>query len=115
MDILFLFLAMLIGYIVGWHHHAFTTIRRMIENPEIYAELLSKLKEVDLETIEEAKKETKIRTEMFEGQWYIYDDETFLAQGKSLSEALDNAEKRFPGQYEFRLRLTVPNESNQST
>ena len=106
---------MFIGYVVGWHHHAFTTIRRMIEHPEIYAELLSKLKQVDTETVEEVKEESKIRTELFDGHWYIYDDETFLAQGKSLTEALANAEQRFPGQYEFKLRLTVPNESNQST
>ena len=115
MDILFLLLAIFIGYVIGWHHHAFTTIRRMIENPEIYAELLSKLKEVDTEMPVEEKVESQIRTEFLQGQCYIYDGETFLAQGATVSEALDNAEKRFPGQYKFTLRLTLPKESNQST
>lgn len=117
MDVLILLIAVVFGYFIGWHHHAFKTIQRMIHHPDMFLELIKRLKEVELDQEDTVKTTipSEIRTEMIEGNWYIYDDETFLAQGKSLSEALANAEQRFPGQYEFNLRLTVPNESNQSS
>ena len=117
MDIFFLLLAVGLGYVIGWHHHAWTMIRRMIENPTMFTEMIDKLKEIDsdLDSKSRGNTSSEIRTEFLQGQCYIYDGETFLAQGTSLHEALSNAEKRFPGQYNFTLRLTVPNESNQSS
>jgi hypothetical protein len=115
MDLFLLLLAVGLGYVIGWHHHAWTMLRRMIENPAVFTDMLNKLKEIDKETVSESTEQTSIRTEFLHGQCYIYDGETFLAQGADLHEALSNAEKRFPGQYNFTLRLTVPNESNQSS
>jgi hypothetical protein len=86
----------------------------MVDNPDVFVKMLNKIKDIDGEA-ETEKSPTAIRTEFLHGQCYIYDGETFLAQGATLHEALSNAEKRFPGQYNFTLRLTNPNESNQSS
>jgi hypothetical protein len=111
----FLFLIILaVGYVIGWYHHSLTIIRRMVDNPDVFVKMLNKIKDIDGEA-ETEKSPTAIRTEFLHGQCYIYDGETFLAQGATLHEALSNAEKRFPGQYNFTLRLTNPNESNQSS
>jgi hypothetical protein len=117
MDLIFLLLAVCLGYFIGWHHHAFTTIQRMINHPDMFLELIKKLKEVnkDQEDTVETANPSAIRTEFLQGQCYVYDGEQFLAQGADLREALSNAEKRFPGQYNFTLRLTNPNKSNQSS
>lgn len=112
MELLFV---LIVGIAIGWYWHAFTTIRRMIDNPDVFVEMLNKIKDVDKEIDSKSKEQSSIRTEFLQGQCYIYDGETFLAQGATLHEALSNAEKRFPGQYNFTLRLTVPNESNQSS
>ena len=112
----FLFLIIFgIGYIIGWYHHSLSMLRRMVDNPDTFVEMLNKIKDLNKETGSEEKVESKIRTEFLNGQCYLWDGEEFLAQGATLHEALSNAEKRFPGQYNFTLRLTNPNESNQSS
>jgi hypothetical protein len=115
MDLFLLLIVGFIGYIIGWHHHAYSTIRRMIDNPQMFVEMLDKIKDINSDSVAKSKEPSTIRTEFLHGQCYIYDGEQFLAQGADLHEALSNAEKRFPGQYNFTLRLTKPNESNQSS
>ena len=117
MDVLILLIAVVFGYFIGWHHHSFRTIQRMIDHPDMFLELIKRLKEVDKDIGDavETNDPSAIRTEFIQGHVYIYDGEQFLAQGADLHEALSNAEKRFPGQYNFTLRLTNPNKSNQSS
>lgn len=116
MELFVLFLAIVIGYVIGWHHHAFTMIRRMIEHPRAYEELIKKIKEADseFEIEKELEPRPKIRSEFLEGQYYLWEGETFLAQGPTVLEAVANAEKRFPDR-KFKLRVNIPNESNQNT
>ena len=113
----FLFLIILaVGYLIGWYHHSFSILRRMVDNPDMFVKMLNKIKDIDAETEPGTEQPpSTIRTEFLHGQCYIYDGEQFLAQGADLHEALSNAEKRFPGQYNFTFRLTKPNESSQSS
>jgi uncharacterized protein YneF (UPF0154 family) len=111
------FFIILVGIIIGWYLHSWIMVQRMMENPDNFIELANKIKKMDTKIKEQIEKikSNEIRTEFLHGQCYVYDGETFLAQGEDLHEALSNAEKRFPGQYNFTLRLTEPNKSNQSS
>jgi hypothetical protein len=114
MELLFI---LIVGIAIGWYWHAWVMVQRMIDNPDGFIDVAKKIKKIDSDVKDrlEDLKPKAIRTEFLQGQCYVYDGETFLAQGETLHEALTNAEKRFPGQYNFTLRLTKPNESNQSS
>jgi hypothetical protein len=110
----------LIGFIWGVWRATQSFIERIIERPDEIREIMRRVQEIDNneETLNkelQQKKENKsdIRVEEHHGVYYLYDkSDKFLAQGPSLTEALDAAEKRFPNR-KFYYRLNLPDEVNQ--
>jgi hypothetical protein len=113
MELLFI---LVIGIAIGWYWHAWSMVQRMINNPDAFIDAAKKVKKIDddLKDHLEELKPKSVRTEFLQGQCYLYEDETFLAQGETVSEALSNAEKRFPNR-KFTFRVIIPNESSQSS
>jgi hypothetical protein len=100
-----------LGVCFGWYAHAKAMYAKIITDPDSMISLLQKLKDVNDEVDESTDKSVKV--ENHEGRVFLFDhDNTFLAQGTSVTDALDAAEKRFPNR-KFYYRLNLPNESNQ--
>lgn len=115
MDIfLLLIVFFLFGIFIGWTSHARAMMVKMTANPDEIIDLLKRLKQVQNEiTEEEDGIKSDVRFEQHQGVYYLYDsNDKFLAQGASVTEAMTNAEKRFPG-LKLNFRLNLPDQSNQ--
>jgi len=103
-----------IGFIWGIWRATQSFIQRIIEQPDEIQEIMQRvqnLKSEEIETTVDDKSDVKI--EEHHGVYYLYDkNDKFLAQGTSITDALDTAEKRFPDR-KFYYRLNLSNESNQ--
>ncbi len=102
-----------IGFMWGVWRATQSFIERIINEPEEFKELLAK---IDSAVKDEPKKESieqDYRTEWHQGVCYLYDSkDNFMAQGSSITEAMHNAEKRFPG-LKLNFRLNETNKSSQ--
>lgn len=115
MDIFAFLIIFTFGFFMGWISHARSMFQKMQEDPDSIIAILKKLKNLQIEEKNELNNLGKdnIKLEIHQGVCYLYDkNDTFLAQGATVSEAMDNAEARFPG-LKLDFRLNVPNESNQ--
>jgi hypothetical protein len=106
-----------IGFIWGVWRATQGFIQRIIEKPEEIREIMSRVQKISKEESEDAKTITNVRSDVkieeHQGVVYLYDNnDEFLAQGTSVTDALDAAEKRFPNR-KFYYRLDLPKESNQ--
>jgi hypothetical protein len=109
-----------IGFIWGIWRATQSFIQRIIEQPEEIREIMQRVEKISQDEKKEVSKNTSddrdksdVKIEEHKGVVYLYDkNDTFLAQGSNITDALDAAEKRFPGR-KFYYRLNLPNESNQ--
>jgi hypothetical protein len=106
-----------IGFIWGVWRATQGFIQRIIEKPEEIREIMSRVQKISKEELEDAKTTTNtqsdVKIEEHQGVVYLYDNnDEFLAQGTSITDALDAAERRFPNR-KFYYRLDLPKESNQ--
>lgn len=113
-----LILGISIGFVWGVWRATQSFIERIINKPEEIKEIMSRVERLNKEednAIPE-KNETQlqpVRAEFIDDVCYLYDhNDNFMAQGATVSEAMNNAEKRFPG-FKFNFRINPPNESNQ--
>lgn len=112
------FIGLLTGIAIGFFWGVWRAtqgfIQRIIENPDEIRELMDKVdRTVKEEVSKKQSKEEVYRTEWHNDVCYLYDSkDNFLAQGSSITEAMDRAEKRFPG-LKLTFRLNEPKESNQ--
>ena len=101
MDILFIFLIFITGFIFGWIKASKSMLDRILEKPETMMELLKKYKDSkdDVDSIS-ANGIREIEVQNEKGSFYLYakDNGEFLGQGNTLEEALEIVRKRFPGQ-----------------
>lgn len=112
-----LILGITIGFIWGVWRATQSFIERIIERPDEIREIMSKVEKIAeedrIESKEEPANSNDIRAEFHQGVCYLYDhNDRFLAQGATATEAMTNAERRFP-ELKLRFRLNEPKESNQ--
>jgi len=109
---LLLIVFFLFGIFIGWTSHARAMMVKMTADPNAIIDLLKRLKEVQTE-IDEVDQEQEYRTEWHNDVCYLYDSkDNFLAQGSTIIEAMDRAEKRFPD-LKLNFRVNIPEQSNQ--
>lgn len=106
-----------LGVFLGWYAHAKAMFVKMVTDPDSIIALLQKLKDMPDDSTEPTQKTVKIekdyRIEWHHDVCYLYDSkDNFLAQGETIIEAMDRAERRFPGM-KLDFRVTLPNESAQ--
>lgn len=91
-----------IGYVLGWLGHAKSLLKRLTENPDEMIGILNEYKK-NVKVIESAGVEgsaREIEVEKINDMFYLYakDNGEFLAQAKTLDEALHITHQRFPNQ-----------------
>lgn len=107
-----------IGFVWGVWRATQSFIERIINKPEEIKEIMSRVERLnqennELELTEDRLKSQDVRAEFINDVCYLYDHkDNFLAQGANVLEAMDNAEKRFPG-LKLNFRINEPNESHQ--
>ena len=96
MDIIEALLLWAGGFMVGWWLANYRLISRMLNNPDITIKLLEKYKRED--TVVKTTDTKSVRVERHADMIYLFNSETneFLAQGKTLQEALELVNKRYP-------------------
>lgn len=103
-----------IGFFWGVWRATQSFIERIIERPEEIKDLMSRVQAAAENEPESKDSELQeYRTEWHDNVCYLYDHkDNFLAQGSSITEAMERAEKRFP-KMKLVFRLNEPKESNQ--
>ncbi len=100
MDILFLLFIFILGFIAGWFRASKAILDKLLSDPKSMISLLEKYKEAkeENESTSDSKEVRKLKVERHGEMLYLFAEDTdeFLAQGKSLQEALAIIEKRFP-------------------
>lgn len=94
---------------LGWKVRTAVIMHHLSEDPDRMISILNRIKEINEQKAtpdESAKGDVKI--EYHNGHVYLFETETdrFLAQGQTISEAIDIMDKRFPGR--FTLKITIP-------
>jgi len=112
-----LLLGIALGFVWGVWRATQGFIQRIIEQPEEIREIMARVQKISKEESEDIKTTTNtqsdVKIEEHQGVVYLYDNNNeFLAQGPSVTDALSAAEKRFPNR-KFYYRLNLPKESNQ--
>lgn len=95
-------LIFILGVVAGWNLNSWRIMRRIIEDPDKMLKAIERVKELQQE-VKELNRSTsgrEIRIEKHGDMLYLFakDTDEFLAQGKSLQEALDVVETRYPDQ-----------------
>ena len=109
MDYIWDIAAFAIVFWLGWRVRTAIIMYHLSENPDHMIKILNQIKELNAKS--ETKSETKngdVKIEHHNGHVYLFETETdrFLAQGATISEAIDVMDKRFPGR--FTLKITIP-------
>ncbi len=96
MDIIETLLLWFGGFMLGYWFANYRLIARLLSNPDGVIKLLEKYKRED-STLEETDPKP-LRVERHADMIYLFNSETneFLAQGKTLQEALEIVRQRFP-------------------
>lgn len=117
--ILGLITGLVVGFIWGVWRATQSFIERIIERPEEIQEIMNRVKTASQEVRTEMAQESgelpsnEIKAEFHDGVCYLYDhNDKFLAQGPTVTDAIDLAKKRFPGM-KFNYRLNESKVSSQ--
>jgi hypothetical protein len=92
------------GFFAGWMSHAKSILKRLTDNPDEMIRILNEYKKeqskIKVIEREDATPAREIEVEQQNGVFYLYakDNGQFLAQAKTLDEALKIVEQRFPNQ-----------------
>ena len=99
MDILYIVLVFIVGYFMGWFRASKHMLDRILSKPESMIELLEKYKAAKKEdSVVSDAREIEIQQENSVLYLYAKDNGEFLGQGKTLDQALEVVEQRFPEQ-----------------
>jgi len=102
-----------IGFLWGVWRATQSFIQRIVEQPEEIRELMERVNRTVQEEVKTPRREQEYRTEWHDNVCYLYDNkDNFLAQGNSVTEAMERAEQRFPG-LKLNFRVNESKESNQ--
>jgi hypothetical protein len=101
MDIIETLIVIAFAFWLGWHARGIMIMAAIARDPDNAIKILEKIKEINAEELPkelDRNSVTIVRSEMVNGQWYLYTDHEneFLAQGSSLEQALKIASQRFP-------------------
>ena len=99
MDILYIALIFIAGYVMGWFRASKQMLDRILSKPESMIELLEKYKTAKEEDSSEVSTTREIEVHNEKGAFYLYakDNGEFLGQGNSIEDALEAVRQRFPG------------------
>lgn len=98
-----------IGFVWGVWRATQSFIERIINQPEEIKEIMRRVQSTAVESTLNTEELTAF-AELHQGVYYLYDDQhRFLAQGTTINEALDQAERRF----NLRFRVTKSEQSHQ--
>lgn len=117
-----LFIGLLIGLALGFFWGVWRAtqgfIERIMNNPDSIQDLMQRVaaikRDAEQELAQDSELEIHVVTmERHQGVTYLYDrDDQFIAQGATDTEALEQAERRFPGT-KFAFRQTNSTTSAQ--
>lgn len=106
-DILLNILYFAIVFWIGWRVRTAVIMYHLSEDPDRMIKILNQIKEINQksETKEETKPNGDVKIEHHHGHVYLFETTTdkFLAQGKTITEAIAMMDKRFPGQFELKV------------
>lgn len=97
---------------LGWRVRTAIVMYHLSEDPDKMIGILNKIKELNAKGTTKDSKEIvpngDVKIEHHHGHVYLFESETdkFLAQGKTIADAIALMDKRFPGR--FTLKVTVP-------
>lgn len=106
-----------IGFIWGVWRATQSFIERIIERPDDIKEIMERVNQAAKTDQSESQSQSQTAVE-YTTEWhndvcYLYDNKgNFMAQGNSVTEAMERAEKRFPG-LKLNFRIKDPEKSNQ--
>jgi len=105
MEFLLYSIAFGVGIWLGWHTRGIVFLYNISEHPDKIIESLEKIKKINdgEEPDEGTKVGTEIKIERIGDVLYAFakEDDEFIAQGPTLSDLLEQAQKRFPGRKFF--------------
>lgn len=95
-----------IGFVWGVWRATQSFIERIINQPEEIQEIIKRVNQSAETDQSESQTVVEYTTEWHNDVCYLYDNKgKFIAQGNSVTEAMERAEKRFPGlKLNFRIK-----------
>lgn len=99
MDIFFIVLVFVFGFVFGWLRATRSILDRMTQDTDSLIKILNAYKDAKKKAESpEQEVSRKLKVERHGDMLYVFAEDTdeFLAQGKTLQEALAVIEKRFP-------------------
>lgn len=110
--VLGLLTGILVGFIWGVWRTTQSVIERIMERPEEIRDIIQRVEAMRDQGPDRSAEVQEFKTEWHDDVCYLYDhDDRFLAQGSSVTEAIERAQRRFP---ELKLSVRV-NRSDKST
>ncbi len=108
MELLTTLVIIALGFWAGWISRGVTFLSRLGNDPDHFIKLLQEIKNINKKEeseTNEQKNGTELQIERHGDELYAFikDTDQFVAQGKSLPELLEQAQKRFPGKKFFGL------------
>lgn len=101
-----------IAFWLGWRVRTAILMYHLSEDPDRMIGILNKIKEINAKgnTKEslEIKPNSDVKIEYHHGHVYLFESKTdkFLAQGATITDAIEMMDKRFPGR--FVLKVSIP-------
>ena len=108
-DILLNILYFAIVFWIGWRVRTAVIMYHLSEDPDRMIKILNQIKEINAQPkTEELKSTGDVKIEHHNGHVYLFETATdrFLAQGATITEAIEIMDKRFPGR--FALKISIP-------
>lgn len=101
-----------IAFWLGWRARTAIIMHHLSEDPDRMIGVLNKIKEINAKNAEGKASEVPangdVKIEYHHGHVYLFESETdrFLAQGATITDAIEMMDKRFPGRFE--LKVSIP-------
>jgi phosphoribosylaminoimidazole carboxylase (NCAIR synthetase) len=114
-------LAAMVGAWAGWHLKGIIILYKLSQDPEHMIQILNKIKDLnnaesdeEIAHIVQTNEAVVLEIERVGNQLYAYskDTHTFVAQGPSLKDLLESAQKRFPNR-EFIGNISADNPAKE--
>ena len=109
MDYIWDIAAFAIVFWLGWRVRTAIIMHHLSEDPDHMIAILNKIKECNQKQSSSEREESgDVKIEHHNGHVYLFETDTdrFLAQGKTIAEAITVMDKRFPGR--FALKVSIP-------
>ena len=101
-------LTVVVAFWAGWKVRTAVVLHHLSEDPDHMISILNKIKELNAGGDSEDESVRDVKIEHHHGHVYLFEHATdkFLAQGATVTDAIKEMDKRFPGQFE--LKVSIP-------